>query len=866
MNSNFLSRALCFHGQPMQKIWEDERGTGDLQNCGLPAEINYSIYQERQKHFTFQDRAKRLKLHQFFAKKATDLYDNELTPDPSKANNNENAEKAKSYAAVLPPYEVFVNKHKDKVRRWRCILDAIKPGDLIYVAITKAPKPGSAIKVQPLCTAPPLVRHLDDIPTKAFLQQVSTAKLPLDEHGKPRCFAVNDHVYCEVLEISVDADRLLLGIENVFPKNGNVRLGLVNAHNLPSYYKKSIKRVSDNYEENLLKSSEAQNPNYDVLFEMNGLDVDDNFSLMSSLKYGFQKKDYAKELRQAQAYKWAFRSVAEGIDYFKQGKQLEAFQCLNKALIIDPRNEEGLVARGALYANKGSFLKAIEDFDSAMKIKPEHANARKYMGETLVALGHSYKEDNRLEEAIKAYTDCLNLIPNHEQARLSLEAIQKSRNSGQIFDNILNIPGMSRPVKHDSTEDESSTDSDSESSVECAAPSKETSVSPFSKRSSMDMNTCTKQQYKQPFYMAAQSTLPPNTMLRNDLNDFKLDDDDTESLVRKLLLKTSKYTKEKNKKSKKKKSKKTKKEHRKERNLEMQKEQLSVEPSTSFFNNVRMNSNYQSAAALNRREKSETPPPKAPSMRLPESYTFSNTTPYGNSATIPKQQEPTPAKFSFQIKKAVKIDKFGLVRIATPTDNSLETTRRTPSRSRSRSRSRYNSRTRSYYSRSPSSGRRYRRRERSRSRSSSYDRYRRRSRSRSRTRSRSRSRSRHRSVRGREYGRRRTPSPFVPRKTPLRGRRSGSRSRSRSREQSDYRSKEREQRFGNRTWVRNAAQVPHKLSSPSPISKRWEHDKYNDNQDDGPSIEEIDEIINKAQKERKQEIINRDKDILKKRN
>lgn len=86
---------------------------------------------------------------------------------------------------------------------------------------------------------------------------------------------------------------------------------------------------------------------------------------------------------------------------------------------------EGLVARGALYANKGSFLKAVEDFEKALKLNAYHVNARKYMGETLVALGRSYEEDNRIQEAAKAYRDCLNIIPNHEQARLSLEAIQQ---------------------------------------------------------------------------------------------------------------------------------------------------------------------------------------------------------------------------------------------------------------------------------------------------------------------------------------------------------------------------------------------------------------------------------------------------------
>ena len=59
----------------------------------------------------------------------------------------------------------------------------------------------------------------------------------------------------------------------------------------------------------------------------------------------------------------------------------------SKALKIDEENVEGLVARGALYANKGNLERAIEDFEIALKINAEHKNARKYMCETLFAFG-----------------------------------------------------------------------------------------------------------------------------------------------------------------------------------------------------------------------------------------------------------------------------------------------------------------------------------------------------------------------------------------------------------------------------------------------------------------------------------------------
>lgn len=138
------------------------------------------------------------------------------------------------------------------------------------------------------------------------------------------------------------------------------------------------------------------------------------------------------------------RSVADGIEHFKEGRHSEAFQCLNKALTIDPRNVEGLVARGALYANNGSLKKAVEDFEYALKINPNHSNARKYMGETLVALGRNYEEENCPEEAKKAYQDCLTIIPHHEEAQKSLNFLwnKGSGTSKQIIDmNDLALPG-----------------------------------------------------------------------------------------------------------------------------------------------------------------------------------------------------------------------------------------------------------------------------------------------------------------------------------------------------------------------------------------------------------------------------------------
>lgn len=105
---------------------------------------------------------------------------------------------------------------------------------------------------------------------------------------------------------------------------------------------------------------------------------------------------------------------------------------------------EGLVARGALYANSGTFKKAIEDFETSLKLNPGHANARKYMGETLVALGRSYEDENKMMEAQKAYEDCLAIIPFHEEAKSSLEFLKNKTNLSKplIEPTELLLPGL----------------------------------------------------------------------------------------------------------------------------------------------------------------------------------------------------------------------------------------------------------------------------------------------------------------------------------------------------------------------------------------------------------------------------------------
>lgn len=276
-----------------------------------------------------------------------------------------------------------------------------------------------------------------------------------------------------------------------------------------------------------------------------------------------------------------------------------------------------------------------------------------------------------------------------------------------------------------------------------------------------------------------------------------------------------------------------------------------------------------------KREKSETPPP-APTFRTNnikgglgyhtiEFGKFSTKeTPSSSLSQKTSLNAKQTQKFSFQIKKPVTVDKIGFLRLLTPVlDRSRSPSPKSPrlkrlsprSRSRSRSRSRRRSRSRSCgrrswnsRSRSRSRGRRYKRRSTSRSSSrDSFPKRRRDSRSLSRER-------RRRSPSYRDYVRPRTRSPYY------RGRQWG-------RGRVDLSRGGGSAHYGNRVWKNPNPSLSPKSTEPSSSDARWTHDKYESNpEDDNPTVEEIDEIISKAQKERKQNIIDNDKDILKKSN
>ncbi|XP_066255319.1 tetratricopeptide repeat protein 14 homolog [Euwallacea similis] len=445
LNSQLITRTINFHGQQLQKLWEGEHGENDLNRRGVK-DLNFQVYGQRQKNLSFQDRGKRLKLQQFIARKANVIF----SMQPSAFKLDGNVPLSEELYAITPPFETYVNA--DRQRRLLFFTENVKVGDLILGTIVSKQQSGMMLKV--LCTAEndDVVKYAADINIKAFCP-VANVIPAVDKKGVSRSYMMNDYVCCEVLEVIADTDKMVCGMKGITRKPGDPEhrppLGLISTDDFPLVYKKSLDHKNETYE-SVLEKSIGFNNSDNIQFLANQMGINEHFSLVDTLRGRYPENEYANELRQVQASKWAYRNVADGIDHFKAGKHVEAFQCLNKALNIDPRNVEGLVARGALYANSGNFQKAIEDFETALKLNPSHANARKYMGETLVALGRSYEEENKMEEARKAYQSCLTILPYHEEAKNSLEFLknkekQSSKNliePGEL--SLPNLPALSK--------------------------------------------------------------------------------------------------------------------------------------------------------------------------------------------------------------------------------------------------------------------------------------------------------------------------------------------------------------------------------------------------------------------------------------
>ncbi|KAK9813381.1 hypothetical protein WJX73_004293 [Symbiochloris irregularis] len=79
------------------------------------------------------------------------------------------------------------------------------------------------------------------------------------------------------------------------------------------------------------------------------------------------------------ALAWSQEAVQRGIEMAKQKRYYDASQHYRKALELNRNNVDAWVARGAANANLLKFDKAINDFQQALRLDANHANAAKYL-------------------------------------------------------------------------------------------------------------------------------------------------------------------------------------------------------------------------------------------------------------------------------------------------------------------------------------------------------------------------------------------------------------------------------------------------------------------------------------------------------
>ncbi|MEJ1277433.1 tetratricopeptide repeat domain 14 [Cricetulus griseus] len=210
----------------------------------------------------------------------------------------------------------------------------------------------------------------------------------------------------------------------------SIKLGVITSEELPLYYRRSVELNSNSLEsyENIMQSSLGfVNPGVvEFLLEKLGIDESHPPSLMRGLQSkNFSEDDFALALRKKQSASWALKCVKIGVDYFKVGRHVDAMNEYNKALEIDKQNVEALVARGALYATKGSLNKAIEDFELALENCPTHRNARKYLCQTLVERGGQLEEEEKFLNAESYYKKALALDETFKDAEDALQKLHK---------------------------------------------------------------------------------------------------------------------------------------------------------------------------------------------------------------------------------------------------------------------------------------------------------------------------------------------------------------------------------------------------------------------------------------------------------
>ncbi|KAJ3598799.1 hypothetical protein NHX12_032763, partial [Muraenolepis orangiensis] len=389
MDRELLRQCLTYHGQSLFNTlqWEQTENP-DFQ--AVASDLAKTTYERR-------DTGEGSNLvEQFIARKADLLFCPTWKP-----------------YAIMPPAELFMEVPFEE-RRAMLYRD-MERGDAVVGRINNVREYGFFLTL--LCTAGGLERDIEDLELSALchIKEIPST----GSHDDPLSYyQIGDLIRAGVKDIDRYQEKITVSLlpASLCPGLLHIKLGVIAREELPKPYSRGLRVANDTREtyERLLRSCHGYHNPSVVEFLLSRAGVSDQRppSLMRGLQSKhFHEEDFASVIRKKQSASWALKCTA--------------------ALELDTGNVEALVARGALYANKGSLVKAISDFELGLKSCPDHRNAKKYLCQTLVergkqralSLDDSYPE---AQAALRKITDAI-----QKSIRLRDEALAKEQENAE---------------------------------------------------------------------------------------------------------------------------------------------------------------------------------------------------------------------------------------------------------------------------------------------------------------------------------------------------------------------------------------------------------------------------------------------------
>ncbi|XP_030647134.1 tetratricopeptide repeat protein 14 [Chanos chanos] len=416
MDRDLLKQSLSFHGQSLFSLLNCEQSENpDFK--AVATDLFKAAHQRRERENDSPV------VEQFIARKADILF------APSWkfcAPSDDDHQETREPYAIMPPLEQFMEVPFEE-RRDLFYRD-VERGDMVIGRINSIRDFGFFVTI--ICTAGGLKRDIEDLELTALcpIRDVPST----GHHDDPLSYyQIGDLIRAGVKDIDRYHEKLTISLysSSLAANLSKFKLGVISKEDLPLHYIRAERVSSDRsltYEKLLESSLGFSNPsNVDVLLEKLGVSDTQSASLMRGLQSKhFMEEDFATAIRKKQSASWALKCVKAGVDHFKSGRHVEAMNEYNKALEIDTNNVEALVARGALYATKGSLVKAIGDFELALEGCPSHRNAKKYLCQTLVERGQQLEEEEKLVTAEGLYRKAIALDSSFQEAEDALQKLQ----------------------------------------------------------------------------------------------------------------------------------------------------------------------------------------------------------------------------------------------------------------------------------------------------------------------------------------------------------------------------------------------------------------------------------------------------------